>query len=882
MLQIEKFWRFTVAPDAYGEILTGTYHWQYVGASLLIAALAAFATLLILDKLKLNETPASHSLWRLLACFTLSLGVWTMHFTGMLAFVVPRAMEYDPWITAASVIPMLLGSWAALSTLLQSNPSWLRIQFGSLLLALGIGSMHYVGMEAMQIDGVNVFYDPWIFLVSIFIAHGLACVVVYTHGFGEKLIPAMLLKPITALLMGVAISSMHYTAMVAASYVIDTNGVAVMSHSGHGWLPIAVLCISTLILSSIALISFMDNKLEHSNRRLARSERLILRAGTLAGIGGWELQNDELFTTSHLTMMLPSLENRNTAEFLEIVDPGKLVSNTGELAIGEQFVQRVEIQGPVGTLVFHSQCELIAPGHLFGYLQDVTESVNREKALETARELAEVAANSRSQFVANMSHELRTPMNGVLGMTSLLAETELSKEQENLVKVVHESGEAALTVINKVLDFSKLEAGDMPVETIVFDLEQLVCECLNLGMAGALEKDIQFSLSWQPKLPFSWLGDPTKIRQALVNLISNATKFTEEGVICIGVIGYRDDEQSGVEISVKDTGVGLTKAQLAKVFDPFHQADASTTRKFGGTGLGLSITKHLIDVMAGSIQVSRDDSKGATFTIRIPLQENSDQQKDLPNFTNSKIAIVSSNSLLVQEARQTLESRGADIAEFNSFADFSTTNAETSNHRHTIILDASLFAEPEDVAAVIKTVPAAINTVVAANFGVSIDHHNIIRIPFGPAELMSRIKSASEHCPKIPILNKESHSKKICSLQVLLAEDNLVNQKVTMSMLAKLGVQADLAENGREAIDAAESRDYDVILMDMQMPELDGVGATRAIREKEISQPWIIAATANASAEDQELCMTAGMNDHLAKPMKVKDLELALGRALNH
>ncbi len=882
MFQIEKLWRFSSNPASYGELLLGNYHWQYVVASILIAALAAFATLSILDKLKLNETFKFHSFWLFMACFTLSLGVWAMHFTGMIAFVLPRAMQYDPWVTAASVLPMLVGSWIALSTLVQPNPNWLRIQFGASFMALGIGSMHYLGMEAMQINGVNLYYNPWIFLASLFIAHGLACTVVYTYGIGEKLISPILLKPITALLMGIAISSMHYSAMLAASYVADSNAGIAMPHNGHNWLPIAVLCISTLILSSIALISFIDNKLKHSNRRLARSERLILRAGKLAGIGGWELQNGELFTTSHLTTMLPILKNRSTAEFLKIVDPGGLASNIAGLRIGEQLVQHVRIQNSVDTLIFQSQCELIAQGHLFGYLQDVTASMNREKALDAARELAEIAANTRSQFVANMSHELRTPMNGVLGMTSLLEETELNEEQEQLVKVVHESGEAMLAIINKVLDFSKLEAGNTPVETIAFDLEQLVCECLSLGIASALEKSTQLHLSWQPELPFSWLGDPTKIRQALANLISNAIKFTDKGVICVSVTHYYSDENSGVEISVVDTGVGLTQDQLTKVFDPFHQADASTTRKFGGTGLGLSITKHLVDVMAGSIHVVSDDCKGATFTIRIPMQENPDRHNELPDFKNFRIAIVSSASLLFQETMRTLEFRAAKVVAFNSFSAFHNSNIENKSRWHTILVDASIFAEIDDFAFAIKKLPVSTNTIVAANFGASLDHHNIIRKPFGPVELINRIEGTLLHSEEIQKPNQAPHSSEISNLKVLLAEDNIVNQKVTMSMLSKLGMQADLVENGHQALNAIEGRHYDVILMDMQMPLLDGIDATRAIRSRKISQPWIIAATANASEEDRERCLAAGMNDHLAKPIKMKDIEMALNRALNN
>jgi len=881
-LQSESVWRFSPDPAVYGELLIGAYDWHYVIASLLIAALAAFATLMILDKIKLTEARDLYRFWLILACFTLSLGVWTMHFTGMIAFVLPRAMHYDPWVTALSVLPMLVGSWAALSILLQPKLTWIRIQIGALCLALGIGSMHYLGMEAMQIDGVNLFYDPWIFAVSILIAHGLACTVVYTYGIGEKLLPAFALKPATALLTGITISSMHYTAMLAASYVIDPTALAEVPHAGHGWLAIAVLCISTLILSAIALVSFIDNKLEHSNRSLARSERLILRAGKLAGIGGWELQNGILFKTPHLTIMLPILRNRSTKEFLEIVDPGNLASNINTAKIGEQLVQHVEILDSGKTRTYQSQCELIAPGHIFGYLQEITESMNREKALEAARELAEVAAMSRSQFVANMSHELRTPMNGVLGMTSLLVETELSEEQAGLVKVVNESGEAMLTVINEILDFSKLEAGEILVENITFDLERLVCECLGVGAATALEKNLQLHLSWQPDLPFYWIGDPTKIRQSLANLISNAIKFTEKGVVRVYVNRFQNDGQAGVKITVKDSGVGLTRDQLAKIFEPFHQADASTTRRFGGTGLGLSITKHLVDAMNGSLQANSEANQGATFAISLPINQDPDHLLNTTPIKNTRFAIISSNHLLVQETILTLEHHSVKVVAFNNISAFKNKTAKKDNQWHTVLVDASIFEDTADISTIVKLPPPETNVIVAAKFGISIDHHNIMRTPFGPSELLSRIMPASLEIEDSPDLNKKPEHRKLQNLQVLLAEDNLVNQKVALSMLSKLGMQADLAKNGQEALDAASRHDYDIILMDMQMPELDGLAATREIRNRQMTQPWIIATTANATDDDRERCLAAGMNDHLAKPMRVRDLENALARAPCH
>jgi signal transduction histidine kinase/FixJ family two-component response regulator len=395
-------------------------------------------------------------------------------------------------------------------------------------------------------------------------------------------------------------------------------------------------------------------------------------------------------------------------------------------------------------------------------LRDVTLHLELQAELQRSRDKALELAQSKADFLANMSHEIRTPMNGVMGMTDALLDTKLDPEQQRMAELISSSGHALLTIINDILDFSKLESGRIVLETVPFELRRVAGEVVQLLAAKAVENIVELHIDFAQDLP-DWVdGDPTRVRQVLLNLVGNAVKFTREGRVDLHVTGRREGENLSVTFQVKDTGIGIAPEHLESIFGKFTQGESSTTRKFGGTGLGLAISKQLAELMGGSVTVqSEGRGHGSCFTFSVALKPS--------------VAAVQSQRL-------------------------------------------SWRASLREVRA---------------------------------------------------------------GLRVLLAEDNNVNQKVAKRVLEKIGCSVTIVENGKAATEAYESSEFDVILMDCMMPEMDGWEATRAIRGLEqmnVKHIPIIALTANAMKGDKERCLEAGMDDYLSKPFKEAELKQALLR----
>ena len=903
--------------------MIGSYNPSLVGLSVLIAISASYVALDMAGKITASVGRMRRA-WLVGGSVAMGLGIWSMHYIGMLAFTLPVPISYDMPTVFGSLVAAVIASGIALHVVSQPRLTVVNTLAGGGAMGAAISTMHYSGMEAMRMRAICQ-WNPGTVALSVAIAVVVSFVaLLLAFRFRSDARVLSPLKLVSAGVMGLAVAGMHYTGMAAATFM--------PSHMVHGrmhWavdvssLGIAGLAVVTFMVLALALVtSTADQRFSRQERKL-QTEQLRYRSlfdRSLAGAfrttsaGTLVDCNDALahllgFESREALLAHPAmLDHYFTPDDRQALMAPLRAS--GKVA-GFEVKMRRRDDSAVWALVSASVLDddRGTPDLIEGTLIDITARKRAEEVLRQASEAAEAANRAKSEFLANMSHEIRTPMNGIIGMTELALSTELSPDQRDYLEMVQISAESLMGLLNDILDFSKIEARKLDIESIDFDFASMVDDMMRSLALRAHQKGLELAYNPSPDVPSRLVGDPVRLRQILVNLLSNAIKFTEAGEAVLEVAVERSEAGTArLHFIVRDTGVGVSAEKQATIFEAFSQADTSTTRRYGGTGLGLTISSHLTALMGGRIWVESTPGIGSRFHVVMSFGESVNRPlgvrtPGLAELEGQPVLVVDDNATNCRILRDllvhwkmvpTVVDRGCDaLTAMQRAVERGTPYALVLLDHHMPEMSGMEVAqEIRDSAALAPTVVLMLSSTDqqsgahATSLGIAASLTKPVRRAVLLQAILAAFGRSAQHAAQVIAAAPTPPVPTSRALKVLLAEDNSVNTRLMKAILDKHGHIVHAVVDGRAAVAAVAESTFDVVLMDVQMPEMDGLEATAAIRRAESGSATrvpIIALTAHAMKGDHEACLAAGMDGYLSKPIHAPALfalidELTSGR----
>ncbi|MGA0611695.1 response regulator [Caldimonas sp. KR1-144] len=911
------------------DYLSSSYNPWGVAASILIASFASYVTLDLAKRVRATDRGEALGWW-LGGSVAMGTGIWAMHFVGMLAFSLPIELGYTKLATLLSWLAAIAASAIALRVASGGALSLQRLAGGSLAMGGAICAMHYIGMAALDM-APPIDWNPLLIAASALIAVAASAAALsiffWLRAVGDG--RSFVYQLAAALVMGLAISGMHYTGMAAANFPAGAVCRSADALGGPGLGQLVTLAAS-IMLALTLFTSVLDARMQRRSRRVESSLTAAneqLQSARLEAQARFEavfehapngyLLFDRRRGITHCNSAAVKLfgaDERSSLAGLVAwhlplsprVQPDGQASHERIDALmrrhidSRERVQSVEwsfcrLDGtPFEALVHIIALDWKDEPEFCAVIEDVTARKQTEAAREQARHAAEAASLTKSNFLANMSHELRTPMNAIIGMTHLALEDGLPPRQRDYVEKAHSAARNLLQILNDILDISKIEAGHLELERIDFELETVVSEMADVLGLKADEKGLELLFSAAPDLPARLIGDPVRLRQVLVNLGSNAIKFTDAGEVTVGMELASQDAHS-VELHgwVRDTGVGMTADQLARAFQPFMQADTSTTRRFGGTGLGLSIASQLVEKMGGRLWAHSEPGRGSTFHFTARFGRSASRAAaprglQAAQLRGRRALLVDDNAAALEVLGRMLEGLGITVDRAASGAQALQRVDAAPQAYSWIVLDwkmpgmdgvacARRIVERHPQSRACILLVTAFSRDDALRAGAGLDLAGVLQKPVTPSSLCDCLMQAGTGtaaprpaAPPIATLGGELRER-LAGARILLVEDHPVNQQLALELLRRAGMSVEVAGNGEEALQRlAEEAPFDAVLMDCQMPVMDGYTATRKLRE---NPAWrdlpVIAMTASALASDRERALDSGMNAHIAKPLDV-------------